>query len=296
MKYIAALLLVFVTLTAYAQTDPEATAEAQAGDEREDEHGIAQVYVPAGCFLMGITSQQAQELRQQSPPAWLIREFPSEIPQHEVCLTSSYWIDKYEVTNEAFQAFVDGGGYTTQEYWSDEGWEWLSEQDVEALPDDCVEAVPDHPRTCVTWFEAEAYANWRGGTLPTEAQWEYAARGPEGLIYPWGDEWDANLANVLDSEEATAVGSYPDGVSWVGALDMSGNVMEWVQDWLDPNYYDDSPADDPLGPESGRIKVERGGWFGSNHFVARTTYRHFEDPPTYADHHIGLRVVSPVGE
>ena len=287
MKYLVILLITIFSITVYAQSD-----EPQAGDERVDEFGIEQVYVPAGCFMMGASQEHIQAIRSEAP-AWVVRELPSEMPQHEVCLTSGYWIDKYEVTNAAFQAFVDAGGYTTEAYWSEEGWEWLSEQDTAELPVECVEPEPDHPRVCITWYEAEAYANWRGGSLPTEAQWEYAARGPESPIYPWGNEWDAELANVLDSEETTPVGSYPDGVSWVGAHDMSGNAMEWVWDWLDENYYDDSPTEDPSGPETGRRKVERGGWWGSNEFVVRTTYRHFEDPPTYQDHHIGVRIVSP---
>jgi formylglycine-generating enzyme required for sulfatase activity len=292
MKYITVLLMLCFAAAIHAQTEPEATAEPQAGAERVDASGVEQVYVPAGCFLMGSTEDHVNDIRSQSPPPWVIRELPSELPQHEVCLTSGYWIDKYEVTNASFQNFVDDGGYTTQEYWSEDGWEWLSDQNIDDLPDSCVDVVDDHPRVCVTWYEAEAYANWRGGSLPTDAQWEYAARGPEALLYPWGNEWDEILANVVDSEELTPVGSYPDGVSWVGAFDMSGNAMEWVQDWLDADYYEESPREDPTGPETGRVKSERGGWWGSNPFVARTTYRHYEDPPTYQDHHIGFRVVS----
>ncbi len=150
----------------------------------------------------------------------------------------------------------------------------------------------DHPRVCVTWYEAEAYAAWRGGQLPTEAQWEFAARGSESRVYPWGDEWDASKANVVDSSGLTAVGAYPEGVSWVGAYDMAGNAMEWVQDWLSSTYYAKSPKDDPTGAASGSKKVEKGGWWGSNPYVARSAYKHFEDPPTYQDHHIGFRVVT----
>jgi len=128
--------------------------------------------------------------------------------------------------------------------------------------------------------------------LPTEAQWEFAARGTESSIYPWGDEWDTAKANVLDSEGLSAVGAYPEGISWIGAYDMAGNAMEWVQDWLSSQYYKNSPKDDPTGQETGTKKVEKGGWCGSNAYVARSAYRHFEDPPTYQDHHIGFRIVS----
>ena len=143
----------------------------------------------------------------------------------------------------------------------------------------------------MTWWEAEAYARWRGGRLPTEAEWEYAARGPRSLRYPWGNEWDAARCNVVGSAGATAVGSFPSGASWVGAQDMAGNAMEWVADWLAP--YAGAPATDPAGPATGKMKVEKGGWWGSNPFVARSAYRHFEDSPDYADHHIGFRVLSP---
>ncbi len=265
----------------------------EAGESRVDDKGIEQVYVPPGCFLMGASEEQIEALLAQNPPSWLTGELPLEQPQHEVCLTKGYWIDKYEVTNAAWQAFVDDGGYTTQDYWSEDGWAWLDDQNVRRLPKRCDRTntqTEAHPRACITWYEAEAYANWRGGRLPTEAEWEFAARSPESWIYPWGNEWDAALANVVESESAMPVGSFPDGASWVGALDMAGNVMEWTNDWLAP--YDPSVKDDPTGAAEGQFKVERGGWWGSNEWVARTTFRYFEDPPTYQDHHIGVRIVT----
>jgi formylglycine-generating enzyme required for sulfatase activity len=167
----------------------------------------------------------------------------------------------------------------------------VSDLEADRLPRRCPDDAPDIPRRCINWFEAEAYAAWRGGALPTEAQWEYAARGPESTVYPWGDEWDPTRANVVDSTAALAVGGYLNGASWVGALDMSGNAMEWVADWLGP--HPDGPVTDPIGPATGSIKVEKGGWWGSNAFVARSAYRHYEDPPDYQDKHIGFRVASP---
>jgi formylglycine-generating enzyme required for sulfatase activity len=217
-------------------------------------------------------------------------EFPSEIPAHEVTLTNGYWIDRTEVTNAAFDAFVDAGGYTNQALWSDDGWAWLATKDASRLPTHCNGDVPEQPRMCLTWYEAEAYANWRGGRLPTEAEWEYAARGPKSTVYPWGDAFDRDKANVLNSVSPKPVGSYPAGASWVGALDMSGNAMEWVSDWLADHVA--GPVTDPIGPATGTKKVEKGGWWGSNEFVARSAYRHYEDPPTYGDKHIGLRVAS----
>lgn len=270
----------------------EATAEPKAGDTRTDDKGITQVYVPAGCFMMGSDDAQLEAALKLDVPDWVKPTKIYEQPQHEVCLTQGYWIDSYEVTNAAFDAFVKDGGYTTPEYWSEKGAAWLKRQDGSKLPAACEDVEPDHPRVCVTWYEAEAYAAWRGGQLPTEAQWEFAARGPESRVYPWGDIWDASKANVVDSSGLTGVGAYPDGVSWVGAYDMAGNAMEWVQDWLSSSYYRDSPKDDPTGAKSGSKKVEKGGWWGSNPYVARAAYKHFEDPPTYQDHHIGFRVVS----
>lgn len=291
------MLLFSLALIFYLQT-PAATPDAlQAGDSREDTQGVEQVWVPAGCFLMGTSVEQTKAVLGGRPPAFVMSELPSEQPQHQVCLTEGYWIDRTEVTNADFQTFVDDGGYTDADYWSEDGWAWLQEQTLTDLPVQCIEnPEDDQPRVCVTWYEAEAYAKWRGGSLPSEAQWEYAARGPDSLIYPWGNDWDDAKANVVDSEAPVAVGSYPDGASWVGALDMAGNAMEWVQDWLDKKYYQSSPQDDPTGPENGSRKVEKGGWWGSNPFVARAAYRHYEDPPTYQDHHIGFRIVSAEGE
>ena len=213
-----------------------------------DPAGIGQVWVPSGSFTMGTDAATISALTVAAPPSWVVTEFPSEVPAHTVQLTHGYWIDTDEVTNEAFAAFKAAGGYTNRALWSDAGWTWLSHRVVGNLPLTCVGDAPTLPRLCVTWFEAEAYATWRGGRLPTEAEWEYAARGPESRVYPWGETFDAAKANVVDSTGPVPVASYPTGASWVGALDMSGNAMEWVADWLDPAYYASSPASDPTGP------------------------------------------------
>ena len=277
--------------TATSTPEPTAIPLPAAGTSRVDASGIEQVYVPAGTFVMGTGDDTAG----LPAPAWARRELASEQPAHEVRITTEYWIDKTEVSNAAFRAFVDDGGYRKQKLWSEEGWQWLSQQDVESLPVQCEgEDLPDHPRVCVTWYEAEAYASWRGGRLPTEAEWEYAARGPESNIFPWGNEWDSSRANVVDSTGTQPVDSYPNGASWVGALNMAGNAMEWVQDWLGLRYYRENVNVDPQGPATGSLKVEKGGWWGSDPFVARSAYRHFEDRPTYQDHHIGFRIVTPI--
>ena len=284
---VAIAVVVVTTAAAPMTTEPD----VPLGDRRTDDAGIDQVYVPAGCFEMGTDDADAAAAAALDAPSWAIDRITSEQPAHEVCLSSGYWIDATEVTNAAYDAFVTDGGYTSTAWWSPEGLAWLKGRDLDRLPATCgANTEPDVPRACVTWYEAEAYAAWRGGILPTEAQWEFAARGPESLVYPWGDDWDTTMANVLDATEATSVGSYPGAVSWVGASDMSGNVMEWVADWLSDG---DEPgsATDPSGPETGGVKIEKGGWFGSNPVVARAAYRHFEDPPDYQDHHIGFRIV-----
>jgi formylglycine-generating enzyme required for sulfatase activity len=257
-----------------------------AGATRKDSHGIEQVWVPAGTFTMGSDDTTL------TPPDWAKDEAASERPAHEVAISNGFWVDRTEATNAAFKAFADAGGYTDRALWSDKGWTWLGLQNPTSLPKTCEGDAPAQPRACINWFEAEAYAKWRGGSLPTEAQWEFAARGPESRVYPWGDKWDPAKANVVGSTASMPVGGYPDGASWVGALDMSGNLMEWVSDWYSTTYYGDNLRDDPTGPETGTRKVEKGGWWGADPYVARAAYRHFEDPPTYQDHHIGVRVVS----
>jgi formylglycine-generating enzyme required for sulfatase activity len=229
-----------------------------------------------------------------NPPKFAGNELEGEMPAHEVEITQGFWIDKYEVTNASFQQFIDEGGYTTEAYWSEAGWKWLQSQAKGQYPVECKERRPDHPRACVTWFEAEAYAKWRGGQLPTEAQWEYSARGPESFVYPWGNEFDETKTNLVKAIGTKPVGSFPGGASWVGAHDMAGNVMEWVQDWYSVTYRGEQVKVDPPGPEKGNIKIEKGGWWGgpSPSYIGRSAYRHFEDPPGYQDHHIGFRIVS----
>src|SRR5258708_7959913 len=146
----------------------------EAGDRRRDAQGIDQVWVPAGCFQMGTANTNGLDV-----PSGATSELASEQPAHDVCLTAGYWIDHYEVTNDAFAAFKKAGGYVKQEFWSTEGWAWLSSlPSVDDLPNKCIDLVANQPRVCVTWYEAEAYAKWRGGRLPTERAWGHTARRP----------------------------------------------------------------------------------------------------------------------
>jgi formylglycine-generating enzyme required for sulfatase activity len=188
-------LLVFYTalpVTAYSGASDSTSSDRKPGigELRTDGKGIQQVWVVPGAFQMGTSDSEAAAVRDQNPPAFVVGELPSERPKHLVRITHGYWIDKYEVTYAAFQAFVADSGYCRTEYWSDEGKAWLAKQNPTAVPFATGREAANQPRVNITWYEAEAYAHWRGGRLPTEAEWEFAARSPHSFIYPWGNIYD----------------------------------------------------------------------------------------------------------
>ncbi len=224
--------------------------------------GAEMVYIPAGEFIMGSGDDD--------PTAE-----DDEKPQHTVYL-DAFWIYKTEVTNAQYRKCVDAGKCTPPHY--------------TRYYDD--PAFADHPVLNVDWYQARAYCQWAGGRLPTEAQWEKAARGTDGRIYPWGNEWDENKANTEEAGpgHTTPVDSYADGASFYGALGMAGNVIEWVADWYDEDYYSRSPSTSPQGPDSGDAKVLRGGsWYGNRGF-ARCASRHDNEPDVF-HYDGGFRVV-----
>jgi serine/threonine-protein kinase len=212
--------------------------------------GISVVYVTPSCFLMG------------SDPADDPQALSSEQPRHQVCITRGYWIGQYELTHEEYQPFLDSGAYLDPQYWSEAGWQWREAAGRTAPTFYDGFTNPRQPRVGITFYEAEAFAKWIGGRLPTEAEWEYAARGPlPGYpLYPWGNEYDpAKLNGDKLLGVTTEVGSYPAGVTWCGAYDMIGNVWEWVSDWFDPDYYKRLVPQDPKGADSGVGRGLRGG-------------------------------------
>ena len=217
--------------------------------------------------------------------------YEEEQPQHEVTL-DGFWIDRTEVTNEQYALCVQEGSC-----------------DASALADDSAYNDDTQPVVGVSWFDAEDYCTWAGGQLPTEAQWEYAARGNDGRLYPWGNEFDGQKVNFCDTNctynswkddnyndgyaFTAPVGSYPAGDSWVGALDMAGNVWEWLADWYNRDYYDNSPDINPVGPESGDFKVLRGGSWADTAAVVRSAYRFSSGLPTSRVGPIGFRCAAP---
>lgn len=294
-----------------------------AGSQRTDPTGITQVFVPAGCFNMGSTDQQVQDayaiakkLNSDAQLAW----FLPEEPQHQVCVTKDYWIDQYDVTNAAFDAFVKADGYSINAYWSTEGLKWRQANNITGPVSTCAlySNTAQQPRICISWYEAEAYATWRTKTandqrlyrLPTEAQWEYAARGPKSLIYPWGDTFDGTWLNFCDKNcpetwadksiddgyaWTSPVGHYTTGKSWVNAYDMAGNVIQWTADWYSGSYYQRSPPNDPTGPSSGQSRVVRGGSWSGIQDYARAAFRGYYTPDDRLDL-LGFRLVSVPSE
>jgi len=261
------------------------TPTALAGAARIDAEGIAQLWVPAGCFAMGSDPQRDNAA------------MPDEQPQHDVCLTHSFWIDQNDVTNAAYQRFVNAGGYTLREYWSDDGWQWLQANHVTAPDNAGGFTDAQQPRVGVSWYEAQAYARWRGGRLPTEAEWEYSARGPQAHIYPWGDSFQndkVNLDQRINGDQhlgkPVPVGSYAGNQSWIGAYDMVGNVQEWVADWYSGEYYQQEVKFDPQGPGSGLRHAVRGGSWRVNPGRARAAARTSELPGS-RNLELGFRIV-----
>ncbi len=250
-------------------------------------NGLPMAYVPAGCFVMGSTDPQIDAALEQCRADYGPCErdwFTDEKPRSEVCL-DAFWIGQTEVTNAQYQACVQAGACSP-------------------LKDRRYAGNADHPVVSVDWFQARDYAAWVGGALPSEAQWEYAARGPQGLQYPWGEEFDGNRLNYCDADcanewrhvayddgyaQTAPVGSFPPGASWVGALDLSGNVWEWTSTlYREYPYRASDGREDPTSAGWGRVL--RGGSWTDGRFNARAADRLWLQPST-TDFHYGFRIV-----
>ena len=235
--------------------------------------GAEMVWVPAGEFLMGSTDEDIAALIKAY---WKLPKdvFDCEKPQHKVYL-DGYWMYKYEVTVAQYRKFCEA---TKREMLKAPDWGWKD----------------NHPMVMVTWQDAADYAKWAGVSLPTEAQWEKAARGTDGRIYPWGNTWDASKSANSEGkrlESTQPVGSYASDASSYGCMDMAGNVWEWCADWYDPHYYKNAPTLNPKGPASGSAPVLRGGsWLGGlDHGHFRCAHRRGCYEPTVRQDSYGFR-------
>ncbi|OHB87963.1 MAG: hypothetical protein A3D13_07380, partial [Planctomycetes bacterium RIFCSPHIGHO2_02_FULL_40_12] len=226
--------------------------------------------IPEGLFLMGSTEEDIGKLLELDRNVEAGR-FDVEIPQREVYM-SAYLIDKYPVTNAEYKKFIESGGYKQRDLWSDAGWDYI--QQSKPLESNCVNSAMDGEDDCpvvnISWYEAEAFARYAGKRLPSEAEWEKAARGTDGRIYPWGNKFDKTRLNCAESkiEKPTPVAKYPQGISSYGCFDMAGNVWEWTADWFDSQYYRSAPDRDPQGP----AKAEDKPFFGRPEDVGVSIY------------------------
>ncbi len=236
------------------------------------------VLINPGGFIRGMDKPESTT----GSPSDSIQAFKDESPARQIYL-GAYYIDIYEVSNAHYTEFIKATDYPAPAYW-----------DHHKLNQ------PNLPVTGVNWYDANAYCHWANKRLPTEAEWEKAARGPGGYVYPWGNKLDSSKANFGKGNSGkkhvtSNVDSHPEGKSYYGLFNMAGNVFEWVQDWYDPNYYKTSKeVRNPKGPQlalplkvsdnnfnhfsNGNKKVIRGGsWFAPAQSVT-TTHRFWNDP------------------
>ncbi len=226
------------------------------------------VFIPTGSFWMGAAESDTDA-------------DPDERPPHEVQL-DAFWLDLYEVTNEEYGLCVAAGMCNPPEA-----------LDINGFAYEFASASNDAPVVNVSWYAARDYCTWAGKRLPTEAEWEYAARGDDGRIYPWGNDadafhkawyggiFDASDPNVQDDFSRPApVGSFPEGISPFGLFDMAGNVWEWVLDWYAPDTYSQPGQENPVGPEGGSMRIVRGGSWTTFSLSLRATYREARSPAT----------------
>lgn len=232
------------------------------------------VFVPAGPFVRGSTDQQISAWTSACGSACRSGQFLDEAPQRTISL-QGFYIDRTEVSVAQFSQFADETGYqTTAEQKGDPvqyTWRAFDSPDRQ-----------NHPVRWMSWYDAAAYCQWAGKRLPTEAEWEKAARGEDGRTWPWGNDWDDGRVPHGDT---VPVDSYENGASPYGVLGTAGNVWEWVADWYDATYYSYAPDASPPGPGESTDKVLRGGAFNNANWALRTVYRHSGGASGYATDH-----------
>jgi len=265
--------------------------------------------ISPGTWFMGSDEAEVERLVQETGE----KSWEDELPPHQVAL-SAFAIAKYPTTNAMYRYFCEEAeGYADRQWWSeaivDKRWKagklkdwWGDERDRPAYWGDRRLNGPAQPVVGVTWYEAVAYCRWLTAAmgdqyeyrLPTEAEWERAARGPQGWRYPWGDDWQDGLANTkeLKLERTTPVGIFRDGASFEGCLDMTGNAWEWCSDWYSDKTYAERKERierDPKGPPKGEYKVLRGGSRYDDRNVVRCACRDGRDPGIWGVNY-GFRV------
>lgn len=273
--------VVWATLLALAQTDnkkpdfPSSSPDKKGPKEYQlpGAKGGPMVFVPAGEFIMGMDAddgfRECKKYHDDCKRDW----FTDEEPVHKVYL-DAFYIDKYEVTQSEYNECVKSGKCKANEKF--DGFTGSRQ-----------------PVVGVDWTDANNFCSWSGKRLPTDAEWEKSARGTDGRMYPWGNRFDGSLVNFCDKNctkdwaikkfndgysKTSPVGSYPGGVSPYGALDMAGNVYEWVADWYDEDYYKNSPSRNPSGPSKKSSRVLRGGSWNDRANGMRASNRAGDDP------------------
>jgi formylglycine-generating enzyme required for sulfatase activity len=258
------------TSTPKLTSTPNYTPTPDTSPKQRPMDGMVMVYVPEGEFEMGMNEEDALvECEERNTNCENKLFWTMEEPVHTVFL-DAFWIDQTEVTNTMYAKCVEAGVCDLpEEKKSDTHADYYNNR-----------KYADYPVIYVSWNDARTYCEWAGARLPTEAEWEKAARGTDRRIYPWGNAFDKEFANccTLDwsyssSTDTMPVGSYPSGTSPYGALDMAGNVWEYVADRYDEDYYANSPSSNPLGPESGDSRVMRGGAWDGYSYHLRSAYR-----------------------